>query len=227
MGEIVPENVKAMQAIYAASMLEETHVFNVADRLVELWAGRPPARRAGGGRWALAAYERGRLGRAELLTKAGRLAAYRRCFGVPGRRSGRRAEHVVRRALAPVPAIGRAYRRQQTARELLPARRAASREAVRKGGRDLAANLSLYGFGAAGFAARLQKQVDGAVRVLQTEAVRQVYGARDAWQLVDGVALLELGGAATPSGIDARPGGRDDHPLAREHVGKLGAARPA
>ena len=189
MSEIVAENVKAMQAIYAASMLEETRVFDVADRLVELWASGVLPIGPRGGRSALAAYERGRLGQTE------RLAVYRRCFGVqggdPAVEPNTSFDKLWLRFLRSVAA----YRRQQTVREILPARRAASREAVRKSGRDLAANLSLYGFGAAGSAARLQKQVDGAARVLQTEAVRQFYGARDAWQLVDRVALLELGGA--------------------------------
>jgi hypothetical protein len=188
-GEIVRENVKTMQVIYAASMLEETRVFDVADRLVELWAGGVLPVGPRGGRSALAAYERGRLGQTE------RLAVYRRCFGVqggdPAVEPNTSFDELWLRFLRSVAA----YRRQQSVRELLPARRAAGREAVRKGGRDLAANLSLYGFGAASFAARLQRQVDGAVRVLQTEAVRQVYGARDAWQLIDLVALLDLGGA--------------------------------
>jgi hypothetical protein len=188
-GEIVRENVKAMQVIYAASMLEETRVFDVADRLVELWAGGVLPVGPRGGRSVLAAYERGRLGQTE------RLGVYRRCFGVqrgdPAVEPNTSFDELWLRFLRSVAT----YRRQQTVRELLPARRAARREAVRKGGRDLAANLSLCGFGAAGFAARLQRQVDGAVRVLQTEAVRQFYGARDAWQLVDRVALLELGGA--------------------------------
>src|SRR5690349_7594522 len=77
-GEIVRENVEAMQVIYAASMLEETRVFDVADRLVELWASGVLPVGPREGRSALAAYERGRLGRAE------RLDVYRRCFGVQG-----------------------------------------------------------------------------------------------------------------------------------------------
>jgi hypothetical protein len=189
LGEIVRENVVAMQAIYAASTLEETRALDVADRLVELWASGVLPVGPRGGRTALGAYERGRLGQAE------RLAVYRRCFGGHGGDP----------AVEPNTSFGElwlrflrsvvAYHRQLTARELLPTRRRASREAVRKAGRDLAANLSLYGFGTAGAAARLQKQLDGSVRVFQTEAVRQTYGARDAWQLVDCVALLELGGA--------------------------------
>jgi hypothetical protein len=188
-GVIVRENVKAVQVIYAASMLEETRVFDVADRLVELWASGVLPVGPRGGRLALAAYERGRLAQAD------RLAVYRRCFGVEGGDPAVEPNTSFDRLWLRFLRSVAAYRRQQTVRELLPARRAASCEAVRRDGRDLAANLSLYGFGAAGFAARLQKQVDGAVRVLQTEAVRQVYGARDGWQLVDRLALLELGGA--------------------------------
>jgi hypothetical protein len=188
-GEIVRENVEAMQVIYAASMLEETRVFDVADRLVELWASGVLPVGPREGRSALAAYERGRLGRAE------RLDVYRRCFGVRGGDPAVEPNTSFDKLWLRFLRSAAAYGRQQTVRELRPTRRAASREVVRKAGRDLAANLSLYGFGATGFAARLRKQVDGAVRVLQVGAVRQVYGARDAWQLVDRVALLELGSA--------------------------------
>jgi hypothetical protein len=188
-GEIVRENVEAMQVVYAASMLEETRLFDVADRLVELWGSGVLPVGPRGGRSALAAYERRRLGRAE------RLAVYRRCFGVqggdPAVEPNTSFDDLWLRFLRSVGA----YRRQETARELLPARRAASREAVRRSGRDLAANLSLHGFGAVRSASRLQNQVDSAGRVLQTEAVRQAYDTRDAWQLVDRVSLLELGGA--------------------------------
>jgi hypothetical protein len=188
-GEIVRENVEAMRVIYAASMLDETRVFDVADRLVELWASGVLPVGLREGRSALAAYERGRLGPAE------RLDIYRRCFGVQGGDPAVEPNTAFDKLWVRFLRSAAAYGRQQTVRELRPTRRAASREAVRKAGRDLASNLSLYGFSATGFAARLQKQVDGAVRVLQIEAVRQVYGARDAWQLVDRVALLELGSA--------------------------------
>src|SRR5262245_56684735 len=132
MAEIVRENVEAMQVVYAASLLEETQVFDVADTLVELWAGGVPPGRPRGGRSALAAYERARVGQAE------RLALYRRCFGVqggdPAVEPNTSFDNLWLRFLRSVAA----YRREQTVGELLPARRAASREAVRKAGRDLA-----------------------------------------------------------------------------------------
>jgi hypothetical protein len=71
-----------------------------------------------------------------------------------------------------------------------------SQEQVRKSGRDLAANLSLYGYGIAYFAAvELQEQIRDMIVILSNEDVRSSFGARDMWQVIDQVASLELGGA--------------------------------
>jgi hypothetical protein len=79
-------------------------------------------------------------------------------------------------------------------RSALPA--SVSQEGLRKSGRDLAANLSLYGYGVAYFAATsLQEQIKDIIEILQTDDVKSAYGARDMWQVVDQVASLELGGA--------------------------------
>ena len=69
-------------------------------------------------------------------------------------------------------------------------------EQVRKSGRDLAANLSLHGYGVAYFAAtELQRQLNEVIALLSDDDVKRAYGSRDMWQVIDQVATLELGGA--------------------------------
>jgi len=67
---------------------------------------------------------------------------------------------------------------------------------VRKSGSDLAANLSLHGYGIAYFAAtEFQNQIGEIITLLSDPEIKTAYGARDMWQVVDQVATLELGGA--------------------------------
>ena len=88
--------------------------------------------------------------------------------------------------------------RQNNVDDLLRTRIAGaiSQQQVRKSARDLANNLSLHGYGMAYFmATELQKQVKDVIKLLSDPDIRQSYGARDMWQVIDQVAALELGGA--------------------------------
>jgi hypothetical protein len=71
-----------------------------------------------------------------------------------------------------------------------------SAEQVRKSGRDLAANLSLHGYGIAYFAAtELQAQINDIIALLSDPEIKAAYGARDIWQVIEQVSIYELGGA--------------------------------
>jgi len=57
-------------------------------------------------------------------------------------------------------------------------------------------NLSLHGYGMAYFVATdLQKQIKDVIKLLSDPDIKNAYGARDMWQVIDQVAALELGGA--------------------------------
>jgi hypothetical protein len=57
-------------------------------------------------------------------------------------------------------------------------------------------NLSLHGYGMAYFMATdLQKQIRDAIKLLSDPDIKNAYGARDMWQVIDQVAALELGGS--------------------------------
>jgi hypothetical protein len=67
---------------------------------------------------------------------------------------------------------------------------------VKKPARDLAENLSLYGYGIGYFAAReLQTQVNDMISILSQPDIRSAYGATSMWQVVEQVAVSDLGGA--------------------------------
>lgn len=194
--EIVEANLDAMQAIYFAATLEEVKLFQVADKLVELFnQGMLPLGRGRGGDLLFRYWKRS----ADRFTEVERRNLYARLFGLPG---GEAVQAAPNREYSDlwlrfVSAVS-SYKRQLNLDDLLRARTpgGVSQEQVRKAGRDLAANLSLYGYGMAYFAAtELQNQVREIIEILSDEEVRASYGARDLWQVVDQVAALELGGA--------------------------------
>ena len=187
--EIARANIRVVSAIYAAHMLEELQLFDVAEKLVELWSSGVLPVGPRGGASVFDAYMRGstrRLGARE------RVAVYARCFGVPGGDPAAEANRDFDKLWLRFVRAVSSYRRQQAIGDVLAERRSTSREAVRKAGRDLAANVSLHGFGAARTAASLQRDVAQAKRLIGTSAVRQAYGSRDVWQVVERVAVLDL-----------------------------------
>jgi hypothetical protein len=193
--EIVQDNLKAMQAIYFSSMLEELRLYQVSDKLVELFnAGVLPFGKGKGGDLIFDYWRKSN----ERFTEVERLNLYARCFGFPGgepmQSPNREFNDLWLRFVSAVSS----YFRQVTVDSLLRAAIPApvTQEGLRKAGRDLAANLSLYGYGVAYFAATsLQEQIKDIIEILQTDDVKSAYGARDMWQVVDQVASLELGGA--------------------------------
>ena len=66
---------------------------------------------------------------------------------------------------------------------------------ARKAARDLAANLSLHGYGMAYYAAgELQKQLNFVIDVLGHPEIRANFGAHDMWQVCDQINTLHLPG---------------------------------
>jgi hypothetical protein len=194
--QIQVANLEATQAIYFAAMLEELKIFNVVEKLVELFQlGMLPLGRGRAGDF-LYNYWRQSVTR---MTEVERRNLYARCFGLPGGDASqgnpnREFNDLWLRFISAVSS----YARQVTVDSLLRASvpMPINTEQVRKNGWDLAANLSLHGYGVAYFAAtELQKQLNDVVALLSDEDVKRAYGARDMWQVIDQVATLELGGA--------------------------------
>lgn len=193
--ELVKENLVGMQGVHFAATLEELKVFQVVDKLIEFFlSGMLPVTRGRAGRDLYAYWKRS----STRMTEIERRNLYARAFGIAGGDANvspnREFADLWLRFISAVSS----YRRQLTVNDLLTTAEpiGVTQEYVRKSGRDLAANLSLHGYGVAYFAADdLRTQINEIIAILSSEDVKGAYGARDMWQVIDQVASLELGGA--------------------------------
>jgi hypothetical protein len=193
--EIVVDNLHAMQALYFSAMLEEVKLFQVVEKLVELFQqGMLPLGRGKAGDFLYGYWKKA----VDRLSEVERRNLYARAFGFPGGEpQGAPNREFNELWLRFVSAVS-SFRRQLTVDELLRSSIpvTVSEEQVRKSGRDLAANASLHGYGIAYFAAtELQTQIREVIGLLSDPELKAAFGARDMWGVVDQVAMLELGGA--------------------------------
>ena len=181
--EIIAENIRVIQTIHGAAMLEEMRAFAVADLVVEQFVTGLLLLGSGPAGERLYQYWKGQSMR---LDEATRRQIYRRAVGLgPGADSDPTANReFADRWLRFVSAVS------QYARQANPSALKTAREARL----DLASNLSLHGSGGTAFAAtRLADEVRDAVALLSDAEIREAYGARDMWQLVERVSQLYLG----------------------------------
>lgn len=193
--EIVTENLHAVQAIYFAYQLEEMRLFQVVERIVDLFRqGLLPLGRGSVGDYLFNYYKKA----AERITEAERRDLYMRAFGAPGgnpaTEPNRDFNELWLRFISAVSSFSRQLTVERMLRNAIPM--AVSQEQVRKAGRDLGANLSRNGYGIAYFAAtELQQSILEFRDVLQNAELRNAFGARDMWQVIDQVNVNYLGGA--------------------------------
>lgn len=193
--EIVTENLHAVQAIYFAYQLEEMRLFQVVERIVDLFRqGLLPLGRGPVGDYLFNYYKKA----AERITEAERRDLYMRVFGAPGgnpaTEPNRDFNELWLRFVSAVSSFSRQLTVERMLRNAIPM--AVSQEQVRKSGRDLGANLSRNGYGIAYFAAtELQQSILEFRDVLQNPELRNAFGARDMWQVIDQVNVNYLGGA--------------------------------
>lgn len=192
---IQPTNIRGLQPVYFAAMFEQLKVFQVVDKLVELFQnGILPIKLGNAGNF-LYRYWKDTPNR---ISEAERRNFYARAFGIPGGDDAGMPNREFNDLWIRFVSAVSSYIRQNQLDNLLRANipGAVTQQQVRKSGRDLAANLSLYGYGMTYFAATdLQKQLKDVIDLLSDPEIRQAYGARDPWQVIDQVAQLELGGA--------------------------------
>ena len=193
--EIIADNIRLMGPMIFASMFEELKAFQVLDRLVEMFQrgvlpiGRGPA----GTR--LYQYWRDAPNR---MSESERQTFYAMTLGVPGGPADGMANaefsDLWMRFVSSVSPLIREERVDRLIRATTPA--SISQQQVRKAARDLAANLSLHGYGMSYYAAvDFQTQINEMIQLLSYPEIKSAFGARDMWQVIDQVAQLELGGA--------------------------------
>jgi hypothetical protein len=194
--DIVKENLHAVQAIYFSYQLEEMRMYQVVERIVELFRqGLLPLGRGRVGDYLYKYYQKA----GERITESERRDLYFRCFGAPGGNPNigepnRDFNELWMRFLSSVSSFSRQLTVDRLLRSSVPM--SVSQEQVRKAGRDLGANLSRNGYGIAYNAAiEMQQSILEFRDVLTDPDLRNVFGARDMWQVIDLVNANYLGGA--------------------------------
>lgn len=192
--EIEPENIKAVGMVYAAYQLEDMRLFNAVDRITELFQnGQLPIGFDAGGR----AIDDYLWNSEDRLNEAARRMVYSRVLGVKGGDVSREVqpnaqfEGLFLRFLSSLAE----YDRQQRVADIVQSNRPLNltSEYVRKAGRDLAANLSLYGWGGTHFAARrLRQHIDLALDILKQPSVQKAYGVTNIYGVIERVAASEF-----------------------------------
>jgi hypothetical protein len=192
--EIISGNIFALQPAYFCSMLEELKVFQVVEKLVELFQnGVLPVVRGDAGNLLFAYWKNAPL----RVSEAERRGFYARALGFPGGDAdspNRDFRDLFMRFVSAVSAFVRQNTIDNIVRSNIPG--AISQQQIRKAARDLGTNISSHGYGIAyPMATELQKEINDVMAILKNDEIRNAYGAKDTWQLVDQVAGLELGGA--------------------------------
>src|SRR5688572_13022638 len=184
-----------MGAIICSAMLEELKAFQVVDRLVEMSQnGTLPIGRGEAGEM-LYKYWKETPNR---MSEAERLNFYAITIGTTGGdangRTNREFNDLWMRFVSSVSSLVRQNQVAKLLQQNIPA--AIGQQQVRKAARDLALNLSSHGYGMALYAAiELQAEINKIIALLGHKDITSAFGARDMWQVIDQVAVLELGGA--------------------------------
>jgi len=192
--EIIKENIFALQPAYFAAMFEELKVFQVVDKLVELFQnGILPVGRGTAGNLLFAHWKNAAL----RVSETERRSFYARSLGIPGGDDGGSPNREFKELFMRFVSAVSSFVRQNTLDNLLRANipGAVTQQQIRKAGRDLATNISSHGYGMAyPMATEMQNQINEALEILKNQELRSAYGAKDPWQLIDQVSALELGG---------------------------------
>lgn len=193
--EIIASNLHATQAIYFSYMLEEMRLFQVVDKILDLFRqGMLPLGKGRAGDYLYRYYKDS----STRIVESERRDLYLRAFGAPGgdpngNLPNRDFSDLWLRFISAVSNFARQLSVEKMLRQGIPL--TVNQEQVRKSGRDLAANLSLHGYGIAYFAAtELQSTISEFRDLLQNSEIKGAFGARDMWQVVDQVNANYLGG---------------------------------
>jgi len=193
--EIVAENIKAVSMIYASYQLDVgMRMIDVVDRINEIFHnGQLPIGFDAAGK-ALDDYN---WSAEDRLNSVARRMHYSRVLGSAGGDVSKEVQPNTQfdslfiRFLSSLAE----YERQQRVADLVANARPQNlaSEYVRKAGRDLAANLSLYGWAATQFAARrLRQHIESALAILNQPSVQKSYGATNLYQVIERVASSEF-----------------------------------
>lgn len=193
--EIESDNVRAVGTIYAAQQLEEMRLFDVVDRILELFMnGLLPLGASGAGKRLDDFYWKSE----DRLNKSARAMVFARVLGGAGDVSHEvhpngEFNNLWLRFLAAISEFSRQQRFDNLFETAKERRLGVTGERVRKAGHDLAANISLYGYASTHFAAqRLNAHVDTAFKILDEAEVQRVWGVSGPYQVIEKVTSAEF-----------------------------------
>ncbi|MEZ5426052.1 MAG: hypothetical protein R2747_07300 [Pyrinomonadaceae bacterium] len=203
--EIIPDNIKAVSMVYASYQLDVgMRMIDVVDRINEIFHnGQLPIGFDSGGR-AIDDYN---WSAEDRMNAVARRMHYSRVLGMAGGDVSKEVQPNVQfdslfmRFLSSLAEYDRQQRISDIVERARP--RNLTSEYVRKSGRDLAANLSLYGWASTHFAARrLRQHIEAALDILKQPSVQKSYGATNLYQVIERVASLEFN--STPNIVKSR-----------------------
>ena len=187
--EIVSANLRALEPVYFAAMLEEAGVFQVVDRLVTMFSrGSLPVSpdRAGATLYRLW------KGHQNRFTAAQRRNVYARAFGLPCDDAGVMSNRKFNQLWLNFVSIVGMYSAELQV--LAPEERSVSPEEVLNSGRALAINLSAHGHGFAWFAAKdFKPEIQQVIDLISEPEILIAFAAKDEWEVIQNVATSELG----------------------------------
>lgn len=207
--EIVSENIQACGMMYAAYQLEQAKLFRVLDIVADLYDdGLIPIVYDDAGQ-ALDDY---RYTVDFRISEAKRASYFARVFGMKGAdvpknvQPNAQFDTLLLRFASTVAEyqrvrdLAQAWGQSSTG-STRPG--AITSEHVRKAGRELAANMSLYGWASAHTVARrLNQHIKQAMTILGMQQVQQSFGATNVWQVIERVSQQEL--KTTPNVVKFR-----------------------
>jgi hypothetical protein len=193
--EIQADNIRLCQVPICVTMFDELKVFQVVDKLVEM-AQDGPLNLARGDAGELL-YRRWKDTPLR-ISESERRKFVAQSIGVPGGEVrglvNRECNDLWSRFVSSVSELVRQQTTDKLLRDSHPS--GIRQQQVRKAARDLARNLSSHTFGMGWFLALdCQDEVNKCAAILNHPEIKNLFGARDMWQVVDHVATLELGGA--------------------------------
>lgn len=203
--EIIPDNIRAVSMVYATYQLDVgMRMIDVVDRINEIFHnGQLPIGFDAAGR-AIDDYN---WSAEDRLNAMQRRSHYSRVLGMSGGDISKEVQantpfdSLFMRFLSSLAEYDRQQRISDIVERSRP--RNLTSEYVRKAGRDLAANLSLYGWAATHFAARrLRQHIEEALNILKQPSVQNSYGATNLYQVIERVASLEFN--STPNIVKHR-----------------------
>ncbi len=188
---VTSERMIAVGDLYYIYQHEKIGVFRVVQKLQELFRAGTIRLSAGAGAFALYQFDRREVLR---YTKRDRLSAYRRAFGygtasVPsGSRANSDFHHMFSHFINQVALYWRDKRISDVIRERAYDPSFGSIAIVRRAGLDLRNNLKFTSFGHLNvLRVEVMQLLDESFRILNTEDVKRLFGADNAWDVVEEV----------------------------------------